>query len=105
MPRKTTIDRAGRVVLPKALRDSLQLEPGDWLSLEGSENEIVIRPVRGSVALQKKRGVWTFGSGEPLTLEQVNQTTGEVRRERDFDVFGSGASRPSPRAGKKAKSS
>jgi len=88
MALKTTIDRAGRVVLPKSLRDNLQLEPGDWLSVESTENEIVIRPLRGAVPLQKKRGIWTFGVGEPLSLEQVNQTVQEIRRERDLKLLG-----------------
>jgi AbrB family looped-hinge helix DNA binding protein len=100
---KTTIDRAGRVVLPKPLRDHLQLEPGDWLSLDSNENEIVIRPLRGTVPLQKKRGVWTFGSGEPLSLEQANQTTRQVRRERDLKSLGNESRRV--RSSKKAKSS
>lgn len=100
---KTTIDRAGRVVLPKPLRDHLQLEPGDWLSLDSKEDEIVIRPLRGTVPLQKKRGIWTFGSGEPLSLEQVNQTVRQVRRERDLKNLGNDGRRARP--SKKAKSS
>jgi len=100
---KTTIDRAGRVVLPKPLRDDLQLEPGDWLSLESNENEIVIRPLRGVVPLQKKRGIWTFGSGETLSMEKVNQTAQQIRRERDQKNLGQDAAR-SRRSGKKAKS-
>lgn len=83
MTSKITIDRAGRVVLPKPMRDHLQLSPGDWLSLESREDEIVIRPLRGTIPLRKKRGIWTFRSGEPLSLDQVNQTMREVRQERD----------------------
>jgi len=99
---KTTIDRAGRVVLPKPVRDNLQLEPGDYLCVEGNENEIVIRPLRATVPLQKKQGIWTFGSGEPLSLEQSNQTLQQVRRERDLKVLGSSAVIASRRS-KKAK--
>jgi AbrB family looped-hinge helix DNA binding protein len=102
MTMKTTIDRAGRLVLPKPLRDNLQLEPGDWLSVDSNENEIVIRPLRGEVPLQKKRGIWTFGSGEPLSLEQVNQTAKQIRRERDLDILGHRGAQTS-RRGKKAK--
>jgi AbrB family looped-hinge helix DNA binding protein len=100
---KTTIDRAGRVVLPKPLRDDLQLAQGDWLSLESNGNEIIIRPLRGIVPLEKKSGIWTFGSGEPLSLEQVNQTVQQIRRERDLKNLGPDATR-GRRTGKKAKS-
>ncbi len=99
---KITIDRAGRVVLPKPLRDDLQLEPGDWLSIESTENEIIIRPLRGTVPLQKKHGIWTFGVGEPLSLEQVNQTAQGVRRERDLKLLGHRTPQ-TRRASKKAK--
>ncbi len=80
-----TVDKAGRVVLPKPVRDELQLSPGDSLELESSEDQIVLRPVRGSGPLRKKRGVWVFRTGQPLSLERVNETIAEVRRERDRD--------------------
>jgi AbrB family looped-hinge helix DNA binding protein len=80
-----TVDKAGRVVLPKPVRDELQLSPGDSLELESSEDRIVLRPVRGNGPLRKKRGVWVFRTGQPLSLETVNQTMAEVRRERDRD--------------------
>ena len=102
METKTTIDRAGRLVLPKPLREELQLEAGDWLSLEGNENEIVIRPVRGTLPVQKKRGIWTFGSGETLSLEQVNRTMDQVRREREAEILGPPARRT--RARKRVRS-
>jgi AbrB family looped-hinge helix DNA binding protein len=80
-----TVDKAGRVVLPKPVRDELQLSPGDSLELESSEDQIVLRPVRGKGPLRKKRGVWVFRTGEPLSLARVNEAIAEVRRERDRD--------------------
>ena len=38
-----SLDAAGRVVLPKALRDSLHLMPGEPLVAEQRDDEIVIR--------------------------------------------------------------
>lgn len=80
-----TVDKAGRVVLPKPVRDELQLNPGDSLELESSEDQIVLRPVRGNGPLRKKSGVWVFRTGQPLSLKRVNETIAEVRRERDRD--------------------
>jgi AbrB family looped-hinge helix DNA binding protein len=37
MTSRLTVDKAGRVVLPKPVRDELQLSPGDSLELESSE--------------------------------------------------------------------
>ena len=85
MTSRLTVDKAGRVVLPKPVRDELQLSPGDTLELESSEQQIVLRPVRGNGPLRKKRGVWVFRTGEPLSAETVNQTLARVRSERDHD--------------------
>jgi len=78
-----TVDKAGRVVLPKPVREELQLAPGDSLELESSEDRIVLRPARGKGRMYKKQGVWVFDSGEPLDTETVNRTLRKVREERD----------------------
>jgi len=80
---KLTLDKLGRIVLPKPMRDKLQLVPGDQLELESLDDRIVVRPVRGIGQLRKKQGVWVFRSGEPLSAETVRKTIEELRRERD----------------------
>jgi len=77
-----TIDRAGRLVLPKPVRDELQLAAGDSLELESSEDRIILRPVRGVATLRKKRGVWVMRTGKPLSAEVVNRTIRKIRNER-----------------------
>src|SRR5271156_6491926 len=77
-----TIDRAGRLVLPKPVRDELQLAAGDSLELESTEDEIILRPVRGAAALRRKQGVWVMRTGKPLSAEVVHQTIGKIRNER-----------------------
>jgi AbrB family looped-hinge helix DNA binding protein len=57
---KLTLDKAGRVVLPKPLRDRLQLAPGDALHLESEGERITLRPVRQNVMLKKELGVWVY---------------------------------------------
>jgi AbrB family looped-hinge helix DNA binding protein len=78
-----TVDKAGRVVLPKPVREELQLAPGDSLELESSEDRIILRPARGNGRMYKKQGVWVFDSGEPLSTEVVNKTIRKGRDERD----------------------
>ena len=46
MNSKLSMDRAGRVVLPKPIRERLQLEPGESLEIESFEDHIVLRPIR-----------------------------------------------------------
>jgi len=79
----TTIDKAGRIVLPKQIRQELQLGPGDVIELEASEDRVVLRPARGKGRMYKEHGMWVFDSGEPLTVEMVNKTLRQVREERD----------------------
>ena len=83
MPAKLTLDKLGRVVLPKPVRDKLQLAAGDQLELESVDDRITLRPLRGTAQLRKKRGVWVFRCGEPLSDAAVQQTLEQVRRERD----------------------
>jgi len=88
---RITLDKAGRIVLPKPVRDELQLEAGDTLELETSGDKITLRPARGNTHLRKKHGVWVFRSGEPLTEETVERTAREIRRERDDRIWGKGS--------------
>lgn len=83
-----TVDKAGRVVLPKPVRDELQLEPGDTLKLESTEDQIVLRPVRGAVGLRQKQGIWVLDVDDPLSLETVNQTIRDIRNEREQSLLG-----------------
>ena len=80
---KLFIDKAGRILLPKPLRDELQLSPGDALELDSTGEAITLRPVRGVSPLRKKRGVWVFNNGQPLLNSTVNETVRRVRSERD----------------------
>jgi AbrB family looped-hinge helix DNA binding protein len=78
-----TIDKAGRVVIPKEVRDELRLEAGDTLALESEGERVTLQPVRGGTPLQKERGVWVFHGGKPLSLDEANQIVREAREPRD----------------------
>jgi AbrB family looped-hinge helix DNA binding protein len=90
MTARLTVDKAGRIVLPKPVREKLQLAPGDELELETLDDRISLRPVRGTAQLRKKRGVWVFRCGEPLAAATVEETIERVRRERDNQNLGRG---------------
>lgn len=90
MVAKLTLDKAGRIVLPKALRDELQLAPGDAVEAESSGEEITLRPLRGNAPLRKKHGIWVYRAGEPLSDSVVQKTMRDVRRERENQNRGKG---------------
>ena len=101
-----TIDGAGRLVLPKPVREELQLSAGDSLELETSENEIVLRPVRGAATMRKKQSVWVMSTGKPLSAEVVNETIRKIRNERgsvDINDLRRKDLRPSRRRTRKIK--
>jgi AbrB family looped-hinge helix DNA binding protein len=78
-----TLDKSGRLVLPKALRDELNLCPGDTLEVETSGERITLHPVRATPPLQKERGVWVFRTGEALPSSTVEETLRHTKEERD----------------------
>lgn len=83
-----TLDKAGRIVLPKPVRDEMQLRAGDSLELESSEDRIVLHPRRGGVGLHQKQGIWVFGVGEPIPAGATDEILRQIRREREQTLMG-----------------
>lgn len=88
MTTRLTLDKAGRVVIPKALREELHLDPGDALELESAGEQITLRPVRGTGPLTKERGVWVFHTGQPLPSSATDDMLQRIREERDVANLG-----------------
>ncbi len=88
MRSKVPLDRAGRVVLPKTLRDDLRLSPGDTLDLTVKGDEVTLRPRRVATPLQKERGVWVFRTGKPLTADETEETLRNIRAQRHHQNAG-----------------
>ena len=62
---ETTIDRFGRIVIPKEIRDDFNLIPGSPIRIEESDQVIILKPLQGEANLHWKDGVLVF-SGTPL---------------------------------------
>jgi AbrB family looped-hinge helix DNA binding protein len=77
-----SIDAAGRVVLPKKLRDSLHFSPGEPLVAEQRGEEIVIRRQQQAPGLVKDEatGLLVYDSGLPPGSEDV---VGLIERDRE----------------------
>jgi AbrB family looped-hinge helix DNA binding protein len=85
-----TLDKAGRVVLPKTLRGELHLEPGDTLELESEGERMTLRPVRTASPLRKEQGVWVFRGGKKLSAAAAVRVLWDVREARDRSNLGPG---------------
>jgi AbrB family looped-hinge helix DNA binding protein len=68
---QSTVDRFGRVVIPKTVRDALHLTPGTALSVEQHNGAVVFKPTCEDVPasqespLRRKSGLLVF-SGQPV---------------------------------------
>ncbi|MEZ5403912.1 MAG: AbrB/MazE/SpoVT family DNA-binding domain-containing protein [Bryobacteraceae bacterium] len=82
MSARLIIDKAGRVVIPKPLREARHLEPGDSLEIESAGEQITLRPVRGTGPLRKEHGVWVLYAGQPLPASATDEVLEEIRRAR-----------------------
>jgi AbrB family looped-hinge helix DNA binding protein len=90
MTAKLTLDKAGRVVIPKSFRDELHLSSGDSLEIESQGDEFILRPVREEATMFKEDGMWVIKTGKPLTVEDVNAALESVREERHRQILGNG---------------
>ncbi len=84
------MDKAGRIVIPKSLREELRLAPGDDLEMESVGEEITLRPVRGTGPLTKEHGVWVFRTGQPIPASATDDMLRHIREERDSTNLGYG---------------
>lgn len=67
---RTTIDRAGRLVVPKVLRDRLGLRPGEVeLSIDGAG--LRVDPVAGDELVERDGLLMIPPSGSVVTAEEV----------------------------------
>jgi AbrB family looped-hinge helix DNA binding protein len=80
---KTTIDRAGRIVVPKALRDELSLVGGETVELTVRDGRLEVEPLSSPMRLERRgRGVAAVPEGDlpPLTADQVRGALEQTRR-------------------------
>lgn len=79
----TTIDAAGRIVVPKALRQALGLRPGQSLEIRAGDGRLEIEVAATPLKLRKRgKGVVAFPAVPlpKLTAEQVRDTLERIRR-------------------------
>jgi AbrB family looped-hinge helix DNA binding protein len=85
------IDKAGRIVVPKKLRDELHLTPGTRLSIERIGDRLTLIPSSNHAQLIVENGAPLIFPADradvpTLTIEAVNEliATGRLEREHRF---------------------
>lgn len=80
---RTTIDGAGRIVIPKATRSRLGLDAGRVVEIREREGRLEIEPVGTAMVLKPRGGGLVAVPAEdmpPLTDEMVRATIEGTRR-------------------------
>lgn len=80
---RTTIDGAGRVVVPKAIRDELSLVAGQELEIRARDGNIELDVPSVAVRLEERSGVIVAVPEQelpPLTADDVRHALERTRR-------------------------
>lgn len=78
-----TIDRVGRLVIPKEIRDQAGIEAGMTLQVTCREGRIELEPRRRPIRIEKRGRLQvavSVESGEPLTRTAVRAAQKRARR-------------------------
>ena len=78
MKEQAKITSKGQVTVPKRIRQSLGVEPGDSILFEEHGDEVVVRPVRKKNPFEKYRGIGNpgIGSGREAVLREFRELRG-----------------------------
>ena len=82
------IDKAGRIVVPKKLRDALHLTPGTRLKVERSGDQLILGQDFPEPKLEMVDGLWVMNGGPRLEPVDVNTLIDEQRERRMAYVAG-----------------
>lgn len=63
------IDKAGRLIIPKKMRDALHLVSGTRIALHQEGDTIVLQQEAGHRSLYMKNGTWVYDTGLPASKE------------------------------------
>jgi AbrB family looped-hinge helix DNA binding protein len=80
---RTTIDPAGRIVVPKALRDELGLTGGQELEIIARDGHLEVASPPSTVRLERRGRVMVAvpdADLPPLTTEEVREVLERIRR-------------------------
>jgi AbrB family looped-hinge helix DNA binding protein len=75
------IDQAGRIVVPKPIRERLGLRPDTEIELVEQGDGLLLRVVAAQPSLIKADGVWVH-TGQTNATEELRHVVDESREER-----------------------
>lgn len=85
------IDKAGRIVVPKKVRDRLHLTPGTRLTMSEEGEALIFRQEPSPNGLYKKCGLWVHGGPSTLSINEVRASIEAGREQREYTVINKNA--------------
>lgn len=73
------LDKFGRMVLPKAMRNAMGLKPGDQFEAVGEADRIILRPLHGEPPVRSQGGVLVFAG---RCEGELDKAVADLRDER-----------------------
>jgi len=83
-----TLDRMGRIVVPKAIRDRFALKPGDELELSMEPDGIRLRPAVLASPFSEEGGLLVCSSEVPPAVWDIGAFLDEQRTVRSTETGG-----------------
>lgn len=88
----TTIDRAGRLVIPKEMRERVGLTAGSTVTIREQDGRVEIEPAyQESRLIEGPHGLLMIEAppgAQKITNDQVRSTLNRIRREREERIMG-----------------
>lgn len=81
------IDKAGRIVLPKPVRDRFRLRQGSDLEIEERPDGLLLKPVEQRPSMVQKNGIWVHLGKLPKGLDWETLVD-DARDDRIKDLSG-----------------
>lgn len=80
----TEIDKSGRLVVPKSVRDVLRVRAGDRFEVETLEDAIVLRPLYPEIRLEERDGLMVMSGGPPANYDIIELIDEQRERRMRF---------------------
>jgi len=86
--KSATIDKLGRLVIPKIFRESLNLVPGDTFDVRMDDGTIVLTLGRTPSTIVKEEGMWVYYGKASVGDTSISELISQMRDERLDSISG-----------------